>query len=127
MVRRGCMSANFEHFTEEQWQRAAELMVAIAKGDGMPDRDRAEYQRRYRARKKVKSGPDGAGGPAPARTPPEAGTKPSKEPADSTATTTRWRNPYNDGLPDWPELIARLTQHQRDAIIEKLPKTKRGT
>ena len=35
-----------------------------------------------------------------------------------------WTNPYTDGLPDWPELIQNLTQHQRDAILDKLPRAK---
>lgn len=39
-----------------------------------------------------------------------------------TAPKGNWHNPYNDGLPDWPELIQRMTQKQRDEILAKINK-----
>lgn len=31
-------------------------------------------------------------------------------------------NPYNDGMPDYPELIQRMTQKQRDEILDRINK-----
>jgi hypothetical protein len=69
---------------------------------------RAAYQREYRAKKAVE--PER---PVP---PVEAESRLHRDRVPKRG----WHNPYDDGLPDWPELIQNLTQHQRDEILEKM-------
>lgn len=37
-----------------------------------------------------------------------------------------FRNPYADGMPDTPQIIAAMTQPRRDEVLRRLPATKRA-
>lgn len=66
---------------------------------------RTEYMREYRARKSEKHDLGAAPEPTPAK-------RPIK------------RDKNGNGPIDWPAIIQRMTQHQRDMILQKVTKQK---
>lgn len=83
----------------------------------------AEYMRTYRARK-APTPPGGQRESGIAPVPPGAPDLVAKANADlehrlvrQRADRRQWHNPYEDGLPDWPELISGMSQQRRDTIL----------
>lgn len=65
----------------------------------------AAYYRDYRARQK-------------------AGTNHPTPIAEEAPPRGQLRNPYHDGLPDWPMLTRRLSNKQAEAILERINKNR---
>lgn len=112
--------------------------------------ERREYMREYRSRKRsipeirdakwaemqVAGGADPEAIPertpkpavaAPAPAPKKMRVYKTPEAAEETLSAIRRQrtgnalpNPYEDGLPDWPDIIWALSQQQRDAILSRL-------